>query len=217
MNLTRRAQQVLTRNMSLEDALPTRMPVYVNSVAYFFGVSALSALVLLVISGLILAIYGPLWYHRSGLGHFVNSVHFWSVQAFFLAILAHMTTKLFKMAWRDGRKKTWMVGAVIFGLSVFTGLTGYLSQTNWDSQWIAVQSKDAMNAVGVGAFFNPMNTSQVLTLHVALLPWLIIAFVSLHLLLVRRDGPVKPVPRHRHEAAASDSAGAETSAEGGAQ
>ena len=44
MNLTRRTQQFVQRNLTIEDALPTRMPVYVNSLAYLFGVAALSAL-----------------------------------------------------------------------------------------------------------------------------------------------------------------------------
>ena len=37
MNLTTRAQRYLRLDLTLEDALPTRMPVYVNSVAYLFG------------------------------------------------------------------------------------------------------------------------------------------------------------------------------------
>ena len=36
--------------------------------------------------------------------------------------------------------------------------------------WIAVQSKDAMNALGIGTFLNTMYTGQVLTLHIVFLP-----------------------------------------------
>ena len=193
MNLTRNARRMLADNLSLEDALPTEMPVYVNSVAYLFGVSALSALGMLILSGLLLALFGPGWYHVSEAGHFVNSLHFWSVQVFLGAILLHLGTKLLTAAWRDGRWKTWMVGVLIFGIAIFTGLTGYLSQTNWDSQWIAVQSKDAMNAIGIGAFLNTVDTGQVLTLHVSVLPLVVGALVGLHLFLVRSDGPVKPL------------------------
>jgi len=197
MNLTRQTQLWLNQNLVLEDALPTRMPVYVNSIAYLFGASALSAFVMLILTGVVLAVFGPGWYHVSRAGHFFNSMHFWSVQVFFLALVLHMTTKYLMAAWRDGRWLTWMVGMLIFGLAVFTGLTGFLTQSNWDSQWISVQAKDAMNAMGAGAFFNTMDTTQVLTLHVAVLPLLIGALVSVHLFLVRRDGPVKPIPRSR--------------------
>jgi len=203
MNLTRWAQQFLKTNLTLEDALPTRMPIYVNSVAYLFGVSALSALAMLIGSGIVLALFGPEWYHPSRIGRFVDAVHFWSVQLFFGAILLHLTAKYLMAAWRGGRWKTWAVGLLTFGAAVFTGLTGYLAQTNWDSQWIALQSKDAMNALGVGFLFNPMNTGQVLSLHMAVLPLVVVALVFLHLFLIRRDSPVRPLPlsRRSHEPA----------------
>ena len=199
MNLTKSAQTTIQQSISLEDALPTQMPVYVNSMAYLFGVSALSAFGMLVLTGTVMAAFGPGWYHVSTVGHFVNSLHFWSVQIFFGAIVLHGVTKFFMAAWRDGRWKTWMVGVIAFGIAVFTGLTGFLSQTNWDSQWIAVQAKDAMNALGVGAFFNTMDTAQVLTLHVVVLPLAVALVVGVHIFLVRRDSPVQPLSRQEEQ------------------
>jgi quinol-cytochrome oxidoreductase complex cytochrome b subunit len=193
MNLTRKAQRLLTDSLTLEDALPAQMPAYVNSVAYLFGVSALSGLAVLILTGVVLTIFGPLWYHNTAVGRFINSLHFWSVQVFFLAILLHLVAKYLTAAWRDGRALTWIVGALSFGFGMITGLTGYLSQTNWDSQWIAVQSKDALNALGVGAFFNTMDTSQTLTLHVVVLPLVVVALVGAHLFFIRRDSPVRPL------------------------
>ena len=194
MNLTRKIQQGIRENLTLDDLLPTSMPVYVNSVAYLFGVSALSSLVVLALSGVIMAIFGPTWYHDSSTGHFINSVHFWAVQLLFFSLLAHMLTKIFMSAWRDGRWKTWFVGTITFVIAALAALTGFLAQTNWDSQWIAVQAKDLMNAVGLGALFNPMNIGQVLSIHLIVLPLLIAGLVGIHLLLVRREGPVKPIP-----------------------
>ena len=197
MNLTRRTQQFLSANLSVEDALPTRMPVYVNSLAYLFGAAALSALGMLILTGVVLCCFGPGWYHVSRVGHFFNSLHFWSMQVFFGVVLLHLISKYLMAAWRDGRWKTWMVGVLTFGVAVFTGLTGFMSQTNWDSQWIALQAKDAMNALGVGAFFNPLDTVQVLTLHVVVLPLITTVLVAIHLFLIRRDGLVRPLPPKR--------------------
>ena len=192
MNLTTNAQRALKRSLTLEDALPTRMPVYVDSIAYLFGALALMSFVMLIISGVLLALGGPFWYHTNSVGRFFDEIHFWSVQLFFGAIFLHLATKFFLGAWRGDRWLTWMVGAVLLATGIFTGLTGFLLQTNWDSQWIATQAKDAMNAAGVGALFNTMNTGQVLMLHAIVLPLVVAAIIGLHLFLVRRDSPVRP-------------------------
>src|SRR5665811_178499 len=226
MNLTRRAKRYLRLDFTLEDALPTRMPVYVNSVVYLFGATALMALAWMVISGVVLTLGGPSWYHANAVGRFANAVHFWSVQLFFFGLILHFITKFFLGAWRDRRWLTWVVGLLLLGAGVFTGLTGFLLQTNWDSQWIATQAKDAMNAAGIGAFFNTMDTGQVLTLHVAALPLGIAAVLGLHIFLIRRDSPVRPYddrpnPANRAGAAkagavAADAAGASPTAAAGA-
>ena len=193
MSMTEKAQRFLVRNLTLEDALPTKMPVYVNSVAYLFGALALSAIIMLIITGLIMVIFGPTWYHGNAAGHFINALHFWSTEVFFGSLILHIVTKFFMAAWRDGRWKTWIIGIVSFAVVIPTALTGFLSQTNWDSQWIAVQAKDALNSLWVGSFINTLNTGQMLVLHVSLLPFLAVVLVGVHLFLVRRDGPVKPL------------------------
>jgi ubiquinol-cytochrome c reductase cytochrome b subunit len=192
MNLTAAAQRALRRSLTLEDALPTRMPVYVNSIAYLFGALALSAFVMLIVSGVLLALGGPFWYHTNAVGKFFDELHFWSVQVFFGGLMLHLATKFFLGAWRGGRWLTWIAGALLLATGIFTGLTGFLLQTNWDSQWIATQAKDAMNAAGVGAVFNTMNTGQVLMLHTVVLPLVMVALLGLHLFLIRRDSPVRP-------------------------
>jgi len=199
MNLTRGIQNFLKKNMSLEDALPTKMPVYVNSVAYLFGVISLSALVMLILTGVVLALFGPTWYHFSSAGRFVNSMHFWSVQVLFAGIIMHMITKFFMAAWRGGRWGTWLVGVLAFSVALVTGLTGFLSQTSWDSQWIAVQAKDAINAAGLGQFFNTMNLGQVLMLHIVVLPLVVCILVGFHIYQIRRDSPVKPLPEDKEK------------------
>jgi ubiquinol-cytochrome c reductase cytochrome b subunit len=193
MNLTEKAQQRLRESVALEDVLPTRMPTYVNSLGYLLGASTLSTLALLVLTGVALSVFGPEWWHISHVGRFVNSLHFWGVQAFFVTLIAHMITKFLMAAWRDGRWRTWFVGALAFGVAMFTGLTGFLLQTNWDAQWIAVQSKDVVNALKTKNLFKPMNTSQVLTLHIIVLPLLVLVLVGVHLCFIRRDGPVRPL------------------------
>ena len=192
MNLTTSIRERVRSWMPLEDLLPDHLPAFVRSPAYFFGVITLSSLVLLIVSGIVLAAFGPQWWHDSPVGHFVNSVHFWCSEAFFFSLTLHLWTEFCKAAWRHGRRLTWVVGAITFIAAIGTAFTGYLSQTNFDAQWIAVQGKDALNAVGIGAFFNLMNFGQMFGFHVFLLPVLLVLLVGLHVLQVRIRGVVRP-------------------------
>ena len=86
-----------------------------------------------------------------------------------------------------------MIGVVIFLVSIVTAFTGYISQQNLDAQWIAVNAKDAINATGAGAFFNPLNFGQMYGLHVMLLPIAVTLLVVLHVIQVRLRGVVAPI------------------------
>ena len=177
-----------------EKLLPDGQPAYVASWIYVFGVLTLSALALVIASGTILALKGPGWWHDSGLGHFFNSVHLWSVELFFFFMVIHLWGKYWMSAWRGGRARVWMTGAISFVIAIPCALTGYISQQNFDAQWISTQAKDAMNAVGIGSFFNLLNFGQIYGYHVFLLPAAVVALVIGHVLLVRRHGVVPPLP-----------------------
>ena len=92
-----------------------------------------------------LALKGAAWWHTSSVGHFVNSTHLWSVELFFAFMVIHLWGKFFMAAWRGQRALTWITGAVAFVGSIGTAFTGYLSQSNFDSQWISTQAKDGLN------------------------------------------------------------------------
>src|SRR6202035_1424591 len=154
----------------MDHLLPRRQPYYVGSSVYVFGVVTIAALVWVIFSGVVLSFMGPQWWHASSLGRFVNSLHFWSVQLFFVFMVLHLWGQYFMAGWRDGRAATWMIGVVIFATSILTAFTGYLSQQNFDSQFIAISAKDAMNSTGAGAFFDVLNFGQMYGLHVMLLP-----------------------------------------------
>jgi len=200
MNLTSSVRHRLQRDLALEDLLPDELPAYVHSYVYLFGIATVASLLLLIVSGIWLAMAGPTWWHVSNLGHYINSVHFWCVQAFFFFMVLHLWTAFFQGAWRDGRGATWVVGMLCFLIGIGTAFTGYISQQNFDAQWIAVQGKDAMNAIGIGAFFNVLNFGQMYGFHIVVLPMLVSLLVGVHLLLVRINGVVRPYPApHQRE------------------
>lgn len=175
-----------------EELLPDRQPIYVASWIYVFGVLSLAAFLVVLVSGGLLAVEGPQWWHRSGTGHFVNSLHLWSVELFMAFMVIHLWGKFWMAAWRGNRAMTWVTGSVCFLGSVGTAFTGYLTQSNFDSQWISTQAKDGLNSAGIGAFFNVLDFGQMLMWHIVLLPLVVGFVVVVHVLQVRRKGVVPP-------------------------
>ena len=192
MNMTTAIRERVRSRVPLEDVLPDHLPAFVRSPAYFFGVVCLSSLVILILSGIILAAFGPQWWHDNAIGHFVNSLHFWCAELFFFSMTLHLWVAFFKGAWRHGRRLTWVSGMILFLAAIGTAFTGYLSMTNFSAQWIAAQGKDALNSIGIGAFFNLLNFGQMYGFHIVILPLVLILLVGIHVLQVRIRGIVRP-------------------------
>ena len=189
---TVRLREAGVRAMPPERLLPDGQPAYMSSWIYIFGVLTIAALVVIIGSGTILGLKGPAWWHYTGIGHFFNSIHLWSVELFFFFMVIHLWGKFFMAAWRGKRRATWITGVVSFVISIAAAFTGYVSQTNFDSQWISTQAKDGINSTGAGGFFNVMNFGQMLMWHIMLLPLVVVALVGVHIFLVRRRGVVPP-------------------------
>jgi predicted secreted protein len=194
---TARVRRLAVRLLPPGKLLPDRQPAYVASWIYVFGVATLAALGLAIVSGFALALGGPDWWHYNPVGHFFNSIHLWSVELFMAFMVIHLWGKFWMAAWRGRRAMTWMTGVVAFLAAVVECFTGYLSQQNFDSQWIATNGKDAFNAVGVGSFWNVMNFGQMLMWHIVLVPIVLVAIVGAHVLLVRVRGVSHPLPAGR--------------------
>lgn len=181
------------RGASGETATHDDHPVYAASWINVFGVASIASLAVVMGSGMILTVMDPAWSHGTGIGHLCNSVHLWAVEIFFCAAVVHLWGKFWMAAWRGGRSLVWVSGVVAFLVGAPAALTGYISQENFDAQWLSIRAKDAMNAVGLGAVFNLTDFGQMYTYHALLLPVAVLALVIVHVLLARRHGAVPPL------------------------
>ena len=204
---TGRVRDAAVRAFPPERLLPDRQPIYVASWIYVFGVLTIAAFTVVLVSGAWLALEGPTWWHTSKVGLFANGLHLWSTELFFFFMVVHLWGKFWMAAWRGKRQMTWITGAVAFVASIGAAFTGYLSQQNFASQWIASEGKDGLNAAGVGAFFNVLNFGQMFMWHILLLPAVLGVLVVLHVLLVRKHGVVPPFAAREQGAFDSGEAG----------
>ncbi|MFN8623599.1 MAG: cytochrome b N-terminal domain-containing protein [Chloroflexota bacterium] len=187
-----RVRRWALRTWKPDQFLPDAEPVYVKSFLYVFGVLTLTALVMLFVTGIPLAIMGPSWWLTNAFGGFMDSLHYWSVQLFFLFMFAHFIAVFLMGAFRGRRGLTWALGILAFGVAVLTGFTGYASIQDFEAQWITTQGKDAINSTGLGWFFNLLNTGQMITWHVVVLPLAVLGIVLIHVLAIRRRGIAPP-------------------------
>ena len=186
-----------TRRWFLKSWPPQRLapdaePIYVKNWFYTMGVATLAALIMIFVTGIILAIFGPNWWTSTKIGAFVDGLHYWSVELFFLFMALHFISTFLMGAFRGKRWATWMLGVLAFLASVVTAFTGYASLHDFEAQWVTTQGKDAINSTGMGSLFNLLNPGQMITMHVILFPALALAVVGVHLLWVRKHGITPP-------------------------
>ena len=115
---TRRVRERAVGALPPDKLLPDKQPAYVTSSIYVFGVLSLAALAVIIASGSILALKGPGWWHFTGVGHFFNSIHLWSVELFFFFMVIHLWGKYWMAAWRGRRARVWITGAITFIVAI---------------------------------------------------------------------------------------------------
>ncbi|MDA8192823.1 MAG: cytochrome b N-terminal domain-containing protein [Thermaerobacter sp.] len=193
MNWTLYLRDRLGPLFRLDTWLPTELPEYASGFFYTLGSLTASSVVVLVLSGIVMAAFGPQWWTVSAIGFFVRGVHFWAVQSFFFFMVLHLLRVFFSAGWRGNREITWLFGTLSLLIAIPTAFTGYLIRGDFYSQWNAVQAKDGLNALGL-AWFNTLNAGQMYGLHVVVLPVALGGLVALHIALVRIKGVVPPYP-----------------------
>ena len=199
MNITRAFREKIKKEVNLDSILPDKLPVFVSSFLYMFGLITLVSFIIIILSGFVMASKGVIWYQTSSIGFFFRSMHFWGVQVFFFFMMLHFMTVFFTAAWREGRAITWMVGVFICMFSIIEAFMGYLLQGGSFAQWNQVQAKDAFNAIGATSFLNLLNNGQIIGLHFVIFPAILILLVISHIFLIRNKGLVVPIESKKHD------------------
>ena len=134
--------------MPPDKLLPDRQPAYVASWVYVFGVATLAALgVVIVTGGLDPPEEAPPGGTSPG-GHFVNSLHLWTVELFIFVLVLHLWAKFFMAAWRGRRALTWITGALAFLPPSSAAFSGYPIAAELRLAVDHRQGKDGLNRSG---------------------------------------------------------------------
>jgi cytochrome b6 len=198
----------------LESIRHKTVPVHRFSVWYFFGGMTLFFFLVQVVTGaLLLLYYRPsaseayesvrFIMTRVPFGWLIRSIHAWSANLMIAAAFAHLFSVVFLHAYRRPRELTWVTGILVFFIAFAFGFSGYLLPWNELAFFATRVGTSSVGAVpGIGAalmrFMRGGNdvTGATLTrffgVHIAILPAITTALLSLHLVFIQYHGMSVP-------------------------
>ncbi len=187
-----------------------RVPRSSASWAYVFGSATLVLFVLQVATGVCLALvytaspdqaYQSLEYLNSqaALGWYLRAVHFWGSNAMVLLMTVHMMQVFLWGAHKYPRELTWVAGVFLFLCTLGMAFTGQILRWDQDAYWglgigasiasrVPYLGAAVVQAMLGGPIIAGRTLSRFFTLHVFLVPGLLIGLVGLHLWLVLKLG-----------------------------
>ena len=195
---------------ALREATEHPVPSKSASWWYVFGSAALTILILQVVTGIMLALIyvpsaGEAWNslqylnHGVTLGWFLRAVHGWGSNFMVAVVLIHMCQVFLFGAYKFPRELTWIVGVFLLLMTLGMAFTGQIMRFDQDAYWgIGIGASITSRIPVIGGYLVHMllggpiiagdTLSRFFALHVFVIPGLLIAFVSVHLLLVLKLG-----------------------------
>lgn len=181
---------------------------------YVFGSATLFLFLLQAITGMFLAVYyAPTPDHaydsiqfietQVTFGAFVRGLHHWGASAMVTAIGLHMLQAFLYGAYKPPREVMWMVGVLLFLITLSFAFTGYLLPWDQNAYWatqIGINMVGTVPLVGDvaarvlrgGETLGALTLSRFFAVHVLFLPAVLALGVLLHLFILRRVGPAGP-------------------------
>ena len=206
---------------SVDEALYQRVPNFANAFYYCFGGMVFFLIVMQILTGIFLAFYyvpdaagnpAPAWQsvqylmHNVYLGWLIRGVHFWSANILIVMVLIHMARVYWTGSYRAPRELNWMVGVIMLLCILLLSLTGYLLP--WDTKAyfateVTIKIAGSAPPEQLGAFIKevlqggpvvgPPTLQRFFTLHVFVLPALIVLLMYVHFRFIRAHGISQPL------------------------
>jgi len=140
---------------------------------------------------------------RVPFGWLIRSIHSWSANLMVFTAFLHMFSTYFLRAYRKPRELTWMTGAMLLGLSMAFGFSGYLLPWNtlaFFATKVGTEVAGSMPIIGHplllilrgGEEVTAATLTRFFAFHVAILPLFTMMLLAVHLILVQQLGMSVP-------------------------
>lgn len=186
---------------------------------YVFGSATLFLFVMQALTGMFLVVYyAPTPDHAYDsiqfienevtFGAFVRGIHHWGASGMVVAIGLHMLQTFLYGAYKPPREVMWIVGVILFLITLAFAFTGYLLPWDQNAYWatqIGINMVGTVPLVGDilvrvlrgGDTLGALTLSRFFAVHILFLPVFLLGLVLLHLFILRRVGPAGPWSEER--------------------
>lgn len=184
---------------------------------YVFGSASMTLLMIQVLTGVGLALvyvpaadkaYDSLLYlnNEQPLGWFLRALHYYAGSGMVVMVLAHLTQVFLHGSYKYPRELTWVIGVLLLLFTLGMFFSGQILRWDPDAYWglavagsmagrVPVMGPQVVRLVLGGPVIGGDSLSRFFTLHVFVIPGLLLTFLVVHLWLVLRRGvSAPPVP-----------------------
>jgi menaquinol-cytochrome c reductase cytochrome b subunit len=205
---------------TVDEAMYQRVPNYANAFYYCFGGMVFILIAFQLLTGIFLAFYyvpdaagstAPAYtsvkdvlMNQVYLGWLVRGVHFWSANLLVVMIVMHMARVFWTGSYRAPRELNWMVGVIMLLVVLLFSLTGYLLPWDTKAYWatsVTIKIGGSAPILGPlienllqgGPTLGPNTLQRFFTIHVFILPALIVLLMYIHFRMIRAQGISEPL------------------------
>jgi menaquinol-cytochrome c reductase cytochrome b subunit len=205
---------------TVDEAMYQRVPNYANAFYYCFGGMVFILIALQLLTGIFLAFYyvpdaagNPAAAYTSVkdvitnqvyLGWLMRGIHFWAANLLVVMIVLHMARVFWTGSYRAPRELNWIVGVVMLLIVLLFSLTGYLLPWDTKAYWatsVTIKIGGSAPLLGPliesllqgGPTLGPNTLQRFFTIHVFILPALIVLLMYIHFRLIRAQGISEPL------------------------
>jgi ubiquinol-cytochrome c reductase cytochrome b subunit len=133
------------------------------------------------------------------MGSLLRGIHHWGAGAMVLLVFIHLLTNFFSGTFKAPREATWIVGVLLFLVTLGLGFTGYLLPWDMKAYWATTVSANIprdvpligdfiARAIRGGETISGLTLTRFYAIHMLLLPALLALLTVAHIYLVRVHG-----------------------------
>ncbi|HEY3316172.1 MAG TPA: cytochrome b N-terminal domain-containing protein [Bacillota bacterium] len=138
------------------------------------------------------------------LGWLVRTAHRWAADGMVLMVILHMLRVFFTGSYKRPRQLNWVVGVFLFVITFTFAITGFLLPWDQQAYWGTSQLLGVVQSTPVvgpilaavlrgGAAVGAATLRRFFALHVMALPVVILVFLAVHFVVIRRQGISGPL------------------------